>query len=81
MFQSLPKGNIKLGSGNQFWLVANTGKICAVCLPGLHLIIFSALNHDSIYSEFWPAKYHDHVENYDDQRKKIQDNLNSLKLF
>ena len=37
---------------------------------GLHLIIFSArwimINHN-FYSEFWTAKYHDHVKNYDDQ--------------
>ena len=30
---------------------------------------FSALNHDNFYSEFWTAKYHDHVENYNDYSK------------
>ena len=31
--------------------------------------LFSALNLDNFNSEFWTAKYHDHVKNYDDQTK------------
>ena len=43
-------------------------------IPGIHLIIFSALNHDNFYSEIWTAQYYDHVKIYHDHGKNSEQN-------